>query len=83
MGKPCGYWSRERIRQFVTDNNISSRKELERLARGAYNAAHRFGMLYDLFGEKLHKSWTMEKCAELARKCRFRSEFAAKYYNAY
>ena len=40
-------------------------------------------MLDELFGEKQNHIWTKEECAELAKKCTFRSDFISKYPNAY
>ena len=74
-------WTEESIRQFVKDNNIKTRKELDAKARGAYDTAKRLGILDDLFGEKTQ--WTKEKCAELAAKCKYRSDFIRQYSAAY
>ena len=50
--KPSNYWTEESIKQFVKDNNIKKRSELEAKAKGAYRAARQLGILNDLFGEK-------------------------------
>ncbi len=75
-------WTEESIRQFVKDNDIKTRKELAAKARGAYNVAKQLGILDDLFGEKELK-WTKENCAELAAKCKYRSDFRRQYPRAY
>lgn len=80
-------WTEEKIRKLVKDYNIKTRQELRYFHKddlngfGAHAAAKRFGILDDLFG-KVHY-WTKEECAKLAAKCKFRSEFSAKYNNAY
>ena len=51
--KERNYWTEESIKQFVKDNNIKTRSELEAKACGAYATARRLGILDDLFGEKI------------------------------
>ena len=65
----------------MKDNNIKTRKELQTKAKGAYLAVWKLGILDDLFGEKTQ--WTKEKCAELAAKCKYRSDFRRQYPSAY
>ena len=71
----------------MKDNNIKTRKELKTKAGSAYAAARRLGILDDLFGERVamahNKKWTEEKCAELAAKCKYRSDFKRQYPAAY
>ena len=75
-------WTEDSIRQFVKDNGIKSRNDLWINAAGAYEAARQLGLLNDLFGEKELK-WTKENCAELAAKCKYRSDFKRQYPAAY
>ena len=69
---PASYWTEERIRDFITDNNITSRTQLSHFHKdgitglGAYRAAKRLDILDDLFGEVV--SWTEEKNKKVIRR---------------
>jgi hypothetical protein len=56
-------WTEESIRQYVIDNNITSRGELEKVSPKGYKKAREIGILDELFGEPLCKSRTKEECA--------------------
>lgn len=64
----ASYWTEERIRKFINDNNINSRSQLLKFKidgiSGAiiHKAAKQMGILDDLFGKKKHHLiWTKER----------------------
>ena len=83
------FWTKKRIKELVKKYNISSRVELKNFKKdgicgmSAYNSAIKLNIAEELFGPPLNNYWTKEKCAELALKCKTRSEFIAKYNKAY
>ena len=82
--KPLNYWTEETIRQFVKDNNIKTRKELETKSSSAYSAAWKLGILNDLFGEKELK-WTEDSIKQFVKdnNIKTRKELATKAMSAY
>ena len=85
FGKPLHRekWTPELIKQFVIENNITSRNELENASSKAYKRAKEFGLLNDLFGEPLIKQWEKDECAQLAQLCFSKSQFKKLYNKAY
>ena len=76
-------WTEETIRQFVEDNDIKTRSELDAKAKGVYGAARRLGILDDLFGEKTQ--WTEESVRQYVKdnNIKTRKELATKASGAY
>ena len=77
-------WTEESIRQFVKDNNIKTRSELDAKAKGVYGAARRLGILDDLFGKREIK-WTEESIRQFVKdnNIKTRKELATKSGGAY
>ena len=82
---PSNYWNKESIKQFIKDNNIKTRKELQTKASGAYMAVRQFGLLNDLFGELLKHNWTEESIRQFVKdnNIKTRSELATKARSVY
>jgi len=66
---PASYWTDERIRKFVNDNNITTRTQLSEFNKdgisgsGAYEVAKKLGILDELFGKRV--IWTEDKIRKL------------------
>ena len=78
-------WTREAC--YKEAKKYKTRGKFQKGNGSAYNAARRNGWMddYDWF-ETVHKPngyWTLEKCEEMALKCKTRSEMAKKYPCAY
>jgi len=84
--KPKGYWTLERCQKEVL--KCSSRNDVKKKIRGAYNAIYENNWKDEVFGvfkqiKHPPNYWTKERCIEVAKKCKYLSQFKLNYSTAY
>ncbi len=83
---PRRKWTFEKVSEFVKENNIISRSQLEELNASAYNSARNLGFLEELFKGVpilMPRYENIDFIGELAKECSSRSEFEKKHRNEY
>jgi len=75
-------WTEEKCREVLSTCKDGS--ELKKKEGGAYNAAIKFGLLEEYYGEyKRPTYWTKKRCHQAALECKTKFEFYTEYNTAY
>lgn len=85
--KPRGYWTKERCIEEA--GKYSCKSELKKGTPQAYKVLHDLGILnevcekYGYAPPSSIKIWTKNKCIEVAKQCKTKSEFETRFNGAY